>query len=248
MLTHTIKAYPTVICVLLGNNPYPIFSLNIITTINLFQLFSKFYPNTYLSLNHEKARLLSLLINFVIICTELSFLFYKHGTLCSKGDLTILEGQLGAKIDIPVMTFFSLIFLSISLAAVPKLVNLFINLQRKKPVSQHNTKISLKPRTFTRHFMPRSNRVNLNDVCIDNLDNVDTADVHQHDNPAFRETEESSNVVINSSLQVTSELPLLEFRNTPDTSVVPNNFQETLEIPSILESLEYQRQPPHKQR
>ena len=171
-----------------------------------------------------------------------------HGTLCGKADLTILEEQLDAKFDIPVMSFFFLSFISITLAVVPKLAHLLSNLLRKKPVSQQTIKISLKPRIFTIRFMPKSNIMSLNDIQIDNLDNVDKADFHQHDNPAFMETEESSNVRINSSLQVTSELPLLEFRNTPDISVVSNNFQETLEIHSILESLEYQRQPPYKQR
>ena len=218
------------------------------TTINLFQLFSKFYPSTYLSLNHEKARRISLLINFVITFTELSILFYMHGTLCGKADLTILEEQLAAKFDIPVMSFFFLSFLSITLAAVPKLVHLLTNLLRKKPVSQHTIKISLKPRIFTRRFMPKSDIVSLNDVHIDNLDNVDTVDFHQHDNPAFRETEESSNVRINSSLQVTNELPLLEFRNTPDSTEVSIDCQETLEIHSVLAQLESHRQPIHNQR
>ena len=218
------------------------------TTINLFQLFSKFYPSTYLSLNHEKARRISLLINFVITFTELSILFYMHGTLCGKADLTILEDQLDAKFDIPAMNFFFLSFLSITLAAVPKLVHLLTNLLRKKPVSQHNIKISLKPQIFTRRFMPKSDIVSLNDVHSDNLDNVDTVDFHQHDNPAFRETEESSNVRINSSLQVTNELPLLEFRNTPNTTEVSNDCQEMLEIHSVLAKLENRRQPIHNQR
>ena len=250
MLTLVIQAYPTLVCSLFGHNPCAFFILNIMTTINWFQAFAILNPTIYLSLNHEKARQLSLIINFVTVLTELTILFLKHGTLCGKGELKILEGLLNTKLHTPVMNFISLMIVTLPLAVVPKVVYMLINFLRKKPVSQHTVNISLKPRLFTRRFMPKSNSRNLNDVYIDDLNNaVDPRQITtyfpKYDNPAFGNDDESLEVSNYSSSQVMHELPILELiRNTSDTKST-HNLQEMLEI---LPFHEYKRPPLHKQR
>ena len=83
--------YFNLTCSILSSVPPGIFSLHLAFTTFSFQTFSKISPATYLSFNHEKARMITLAVNMTAFATELLSIIWMYGTLCTDVDVALLK-------------------------------------------------------------------------------------------------------------------------------------------------------------
>jgi hypothetical protein len=168
--------YSNLTCSILSSVPPGIFSLHLAFTTFSFQTFSKISPATYLSFNHEKARMITLAVNMTAFVTELLSIIWMYGTLCTDVDVALLQALTGLQLHLQSAPPYAPMMVVIT--CLPRLVYWIVELRHKE---RSQWSYVLQPSCFSQPLLHGAATENLRrnyDMNIDMSIDGDSADIN----------------------------------------------------------------------
>ena len=134
--------YPNLACSITSKTPFVLIVIILVWAICSFKAFARIYPNFYLSLNHEKARIAVLVVTFAIWTLELAVVLLKDGTFCGKGEILLLHSITEVPDDIfQTKILMSFILMKTMLASLSKFVHWIAGRNQKNVLSRQEKHI-----------------------------------------------------------------------------------------------------------
>ena len=96
-LSVKLISYPNLTCSVIQFLPSTVTIMNasIISSIVLFKTYAKICPNSYLNMNHENIRKISIISIFMMSLVELTVFGCYFGTICTKSDTLHIHYLMG---------------------------------------------------------------------------------------------------------------------------------------------------------
>lgn len=99
VLDSALTIYPNFTCSVFSMLPCFLLTLNLVCSISSVKAFARFWPNNYLSLDHEKVRLVVLVSSIVLWITELTIVGFVDGSFCGTGEAFIISSLTDLELD-----------------------------------------------------------------------------------------------------------------------------------------------------
>lgn len=131
MLNGAFATYPNFTCSLFSPSPNYTLTISLVLAIFSFQAFARLYSTIFLSLNHEKARLIVLSVSIAIWIIELTVVGLINGTFCGRIEIYNIHFLTNLELDLDsAKTINMFILIKIILAIISKIV--YWNAGKKK--------------------------------------------------------------------------------------------------------------------
>ena len=134
-ITNIMKTDPYVTCSLMTTTPLMVVTLNFTFALLCFKAYAKIDSSGFLSMNHEKAGKIVLLLNMTLVCLEFCCLFYTFGSICTKPEFSYLHTLLSVELDASAKSMLPPIgALHGFLIGIPELVYRWAIMRKKKNI------------------------------------------------------------------------------------------------------------------